>query len=517
MSLIAKIQQQSLLQTKLQSQLAEMSYQDVNGTRQVPRNFREGTLEIGKMHFTAPQDRITKEMMMDYQKTEQEKRTNRTDEATGKAFLYEPTGLGEALDVYKDIVNGPITGRKTTESDLSTYKDAYLQLHYDLEKLKVDAKGKNVEVSDKQVEIIKKGKEVQVKQDEHTEAQKYCHALNAELTDVKRTLAKIATVIAAATAAASSGTPTKPITGATDRCRARLRRTAFASQNIAKGKTKEKELEDDMVVVEADMLSLQAEIVTLQTEKLKLDADLAIPEGQYTVILGDIKKTETAISAKETEVRQIKQNIIENKEEIQKVNNKNNDITRKYTETFNMANRDRYSVQQDPNEDDQEYIDRIKKIETNTFDPNIYKEKSTNEGNLKLMTNLRKSLRDEVKISEIVKKINTEEVFIMNTNWYAIQEQLEIKFGINNPIKTVNDYVTEIRDIIDKLQNKQYGTTLAPTSTAASTTLGSATAPMGGARTLKHTSDNTREKKNSWLLGKMFESGFPDASGREEG
>ena len=26
-----------------------------------------------------------------------------------------------------------------------------------------------------------------------------------------------------------------------------------------------------------------------------------------------------------------------------------------------------------------------------------------------------------------------------------------------------------------------------------------------------------KKKKNSWLLGKMFESGFPDASGREEG
>jgi len=26
-----------------------------------------------------------------------------------------------------------------------------------------------------------------------------------------------------------------------------------------------------------------------------------------------------------------------------------------------------------------------------------------------------------------------------------------------------------------------------------------------------------KEEKNPWLLGKMFESGFPDASGREEG
>jgi hypothetical protein len=32
------------------------------------------------------------------------------------------------------------------------------------------------------------------------------------------------------------------------------------------------------------------------------------------------------------------------------------------------------------------YINRIQKIETATYDPNIYKEKASNEGNLKLMT-----------------------------------------------------------------------------------------------------------------------------------
>ena len=76
MSLINKIQQQSLLQNKLLAQIAEMSLQAINNTRQSARNFKEGTLEIGKMHFTTPQDKITKEMIMDYQKTEQEKRTN---------------------------------------------------------------------------------------------------------------------------------------------------------------------------------------------------------------------------------------------------------------------------------------------------------------------------------------------------------------------------------------------------------------------------------------------------------
>jgi hypothetical protein len=122
------------------------------------------------------------------------------------------------------------------------------------------------------------------------------------------------------------------------------------------------------------------------------------------------------------------------------------------------------------------------------------------------MSNLRNSLRDEVKITEIVKTFDAQEVFIINTNWAAIQEQLKIKFGINNPIKTVNDYVTEIRVIIDTLQNKPFGTTLLPPTASVSTTLASATAPLG-AKPLKHTSDNSVSdfeavvSKNSLYIG----------------
>jgi hypothetical protein len=101
-SLIAKIQQQSLLQNKLLTQFAEKSYQTVNGTRQAPRNFREGTLEIGKMNFTTPQDRITKEMIMDYQKSEQEKRSSQVNSG-GIPLLYEPTGLSDVITVYNPM------------------------------------------------------------------------------------------------------------------------------------------------------------------------------------------------------------------------------------------------------------------------------------------------------------------------------------------------------------------------------------------------------------------------------
>jgi len=463
MSLIAKIQQQSLLQNKLQAQLAEMSYQAVNGTRQAPRNFREGTLEIGKMHFTTPQDRITKEMIMDYQQAQQEKHSNQTDSA-GNPLLYEPTGLSDVIKPYKEIINGPITGAASTEDDVRTYEADFMTLHYDLAALKEKYKNKNTEYLDKLEEHNAKVRQANATRAELRAAQQNFINLKKELKETNDN------IVSHNASLPSGATPSNKFTKKLDYLDA-----------------KEKRLQKD--VIDADLLvttTLPDQLSAQRTDLLPLAADYPILKTERNAITTDIQQKEKDIVAKEQEIGQIKQNIVENKDEIQKVNNINKDITRKYTDTFNMANRDRYSVQQDPNEGDQEYINRIKLIEKNTYDPNIFQEKAFNEGNLKLMSNLRNSLRDEVKISEIVKAFNHEEVFIINTNWNTIQEQLEIKFGINNPNKTVNSYVAEIRDIVDKLQNKQYGTILSAVSTA-STKLASATAPTVGVYDIPHT------------------------------
>ncbi len=78
--------------------------------------------------------------------------------------------------------------------------------------------------------------------------------------------------------------------------------------------------------------------------------------------------------------------------------NKNKASIKNYEETFDIFNHNRNSVKLDPNEGDQEYIDRIKSLEKLTLDKNIYKEKATLEGSRKLMTNLRNVLRDKAKI-----------------------------------------------------------------------------------------------------------------------
>ena len=178
---------------------------------------------------------------------------------------------------------------------------------------------------------------------------------------------------------------------------------------------------------------------------------------------------------------------------MQKVKNKNKEITQKYTDLFNMANRDRYSVQQDINESEEDYLNRIKQIESQPYDPTIFKEKAANEGNLLLMSNLRNSLRDEVKITEIVKKITPEEVFMINTNWKEIQDQLRVKFGVNNPSKTVKDYNEEIISIIETLQSKPYGTTLLPSDTTTAGSYSTVTKPSGSTQVILHSDGSTSD------------------------
>jgi peptidoglycan hydrolase CwlO-like protein len=195
---------------------------------------------------------------MDYQKTEQEKRTNIIDPTTGKQLLYQTTGLSDVIDVYKPIDYAPL-GKAATKDDVQAYEDDFLQLHYDLKALKNDGQTKDVEIADKRTAIFTKGEDVQNKKDEHTKAQKHWFELNTELTDVKKKIVKMEAVLAAVAAAATAGlTPPSPVPGATQ-------------ENLNNGKKKEKELEDDRVTVDADMVTLQAEIATLETEKLQLE------------------------------------------------------------------------------------------------------------------------------------------------------------------------------------------------------------------------------------------------------
>ena len=260
---------------------------------------------------------------------------------------------------------------------------------------------------------------------------------------------------------------------------------------------KEQDLQDDILRVETNInTTLTLDFSNLQAELIQLQKELKTLEGELNTIVTDKTTKETEIKKQEQVIEQVKDNIEDNKVGRQMNLNENKKVVQKYEETFNILNRNRNSVKQDPNESDQDYITRIKSLESLTLEKDIFKDKVALEGSRKLMTNLRNVLRDEVKISEIVKKIGPQEIFIINTNWEAIQEQLKIKFGINNPNTTVTDYITEMVDVISTLQNKPFGTVLAPVASTTSTTLADAKEP-GSATNILHTDGSTSEFKTA--------------------
>ena len=456
MSLINRLAQESIKQNKLISQLSEISYRAINGKRQNARNFNEGTLNVGTMNFNTAPDKITKDMYLDYQKAEQEKHYI---DGTNK-LQYDPTGLFDPMGAATIPLNTatsiplPGTTAEATEQDVNDETNAWRKLHKDLEDYKAD-------IRDLQEKITKL-------YDKKSQAENQIDINNEEIKRIENRIIPIDDKLAIIDA---------------ELVRQRLTPTGTAGRMVRiNAELAKKRIE------EAKKLPLVTEKTKLETEVTNLGLDIITIEGFITtgktdidnIQLVDIPAKIKDIEAQDIIVGQVKENVELNKVEVLKANNLNRPIIKQYEDTFNTLNRNRYSVTQEPNESDDEYLKRIRSLETNTYNPDIFKDKSANEENKKFMTNLRNVVRDEVRISDIVKSFNgkPEEVYIINNNWKEIEEQLKKKFGPNNPKTPFAEYVKEIEDVIDNLVHKQYGTTLIPTNTAASaTSLCNATAP----------------------------------------
>ena len=87
--------EENIRQSRLYSQLADISYRAVHGKRQTTRDFTKGMLNVGKLgeQMEVPEDEITKDMILDY-KREQEEKLYDGDKR------YQSTGLPDNLQEY---------------------------------------------------------------------------------------------------------------------------------------------------------------------------------------------------------------------------------------------------------------------------------------------------------------------------------------------------------------------------------------------------------------------------------
>ena len=109
---------QNKMDSSLISELSDLSHRSIGGERQQPRAAKEDIVNIGSIPFeaTITPDRITKEMIMDYQKTKD------IDPLTNAEYKYVPTGINfdvaDLIPKYKDDVN---LGRPPNRNDVKNY------------------------------------------------------------------------------------------------------------------------------------------------------------------------------------------------------------------------------------------------------------------------------------------------------------------------------------------------------------------------------------------------------------
>jgi len=175
---------------------------------------------------------------------------------------------------------------------------------------------------------------------------------------------------------------------------------------------------------------------------------------EVATLEANIQQAQADAAAIETLIENAKQNIQENIDGKMIVEKTNRDNLNRYRDTLQAVNRGRLNnLVQQPNEDDADYLQRMKNAEAEKFDTNLYKDKAELDQTIKLKNNLKKVIRKEDLIENVVKSFTGEQIFLINKHFAAIKEYLLDNFGFNNTNLTTNDLVDEITDTLNRILN----------------------------------------------------------------
>ena len=129
------------------------------------------------------------------------------------------------------------------------------------------------------------------------------------------------------------------------------------------------------------------------------------------------------------------------------------DNIRLYEESLLAVNKNRLSIQQQGNESDADYIARMDAIGQEKYDTNLYEEKAKLEEIQKFKINLKKIIRKDEIIENVLKSFTGEQTFLINKNFPMIETSFLETFGFNNANLSTKDIVDEITNILHKILN----------------------------------------------------------------
>ena len=184
-----------------------------------------------------------------------------------------------------------------------------------------------------------------------------------------------------------------------------------------------------------------------------LTRNIANKKTVITALETDIGKLNTDIENMRKLIQDAKLNIEENKAIIAMTNKANADNIRLYQESLLAVNKNRLSIQQQGNESDADYIARMDAIGQEKYDTNLYEEKAKLEEIKKMKINLKKIIRKDETIENVLKSFTGEQIFLINKNFPMIETIFLETFGFNNANLSTKDIVDEITSILHKILN----------------------------------------------------------------
>jgi hypothetical protein len=120
-----------------------------------------------------------------------------------------------------------------------------------------------------------------------------------------------------------------------------------------------------------------------------------------------------------------------------------------YERELNQANRNRLNLQQQPNESEAEYYQRLKELQTEKYDPILYRQRAITQNTTELKEKLGDLFKDTSFKEDILKTLSDEDKFLLNKYFDKIGKSFLDQYGFNN--KTLNSKMAS-KELADRVK-----------------------------------------------------------------
>ena len=143
------------------------------------------------------------------------------------------------------------------------------------------------------------------------------------------------------------------------------------------------------------------------TQKANKEAEIATKEGEIAVQETYIKTIQDDADDFNSKMRSAKENIEDNKNIVIQHNKDIKDNVRLFKENLIANNATKVYLEQQPNESDADFLQRMKNVEQEKYDLNIYQEKGHFEQIIRLKNNLNDIIRSDGLIENVTKSFKS--------------------------------------------------------------------------------------------------------------